>query len=139
MDPSLDSPTRTTGRRHRPELQGLRGPAVALVVAHHVWFDRVSGGVDVFFLLSGFLLTGQLVRAAAQGPLRLRRRWGRTAPRIGPAALVVRLWVALAGAALLPEGRWGQTIRELLAAALFLSTCGPTPWSRRPAGTSGPG
>ena len=42
----------------RPELQGLRALAVALVVAYHVWLNRVSGGVDVFFVISGYLLTG---------------------------------------------------------------------------------
>jgi len=64
MSAPLDSTTRTTGRRFRPELQGLRGLAVALVVVYHVWLNRVSGGVDVFFLVSGFLLTSQLYRAA---------------------------------------------------------------------------
>src|SRR3954468_11201931 len=111
----LDSPARTTGRRFRPELQGLRALAVALVVVYHVWLNRVSGGVDVFFLVSGFLLTGQLVRAAERGALGLRRRWSRTLLRIGPAALVVLVSVAVAGAALLPQGRWAQTIRELVA------------------------
>ena len=37
-------------REFRPELQGLRALAVALVVVYHVWLGRVSGGVDVFFL-----------------------------------------------------------------------------------------
>ncbi|WP_214402484.1 acyltransferase family protein [Pseudonocardia lacus] len=111
---------RASERRYRPELQGLRGLAVALVVVYHVWLNRVSGGVDVFFLVSGFLLTAQLVRAAEGGALHVRRRWGRTVLRIGPAALVVLLSVGLAGATLLPEGRWGQTIRELLASALFV-------------------
>lgn len=40
--------------RYRPELQGLRALAVGLIVVYHVWLHRVSGGVDVFFLLSGF-------------------------------------------------------------------------------------
>ena len=60
-------------RGYRPELQGLRAVAVALVVVYHVWFGRVSGGVDVFFVVSGFLLTGQLARAAERGPLALRQ------------------------------------------------------------------
>ena len=75
----------------------------------------------MFFLITGFLLTGQLVRAAARGPLDLRRRWRRTLLRIGPAALTVLVSVAVSpGAVLLPEGRWAQAIRELLASALFV-------------------
>jgi peptidoglycan/LPS O-acetylase OafA/YrhL len=109
-----------TLRAYRPELQGLRAVAVTLVVVYHVWFGRVSGGVDVFFLISGFLLTGQLVRAAGRGPLELGRRWSRTLVRLLPCAVVVLVATVVAGALLLPEGRWPQTLREVVAAALFL-------------------
>jgi peptidoglycan/LPS O-acetylase OafA/YrhL len=104
----------------RPELQGLRAVAVVLVVVYHVWFDRVSGGVDVFFLISGFLLTGQLVRAAERGTLDLRVRWSRMIVRLVPPMAVVLVGTVLAGAVLLPEGRWPQTVREVAAAALFV-------------------
>jgi peptidoglycan/LPS O-acetylase OafA/YrhL len=104
----------------RPELQGLRALAVVLVVVYHVWVGRVSGGVDVFFVVSGFLLTGQLVRAAERGDLDVRRRWARSFGRLVPAASVVLVTTAVAGALVLPEGRWNQTAREIVAAALFL-------------------
>jgi len=104
----------------RPELQGLRALAVVLVVIYHVWVNRVSGGVDVFFVVSGFLLTGQLVRAAERGDLDVRRRWTRSLARVVPAAAVVLVVTAVAAALVLPEGRWGQTVREIVAAALFL-------------------
>jgi peptidoglycan/LPS O-acetylase OafA/YrhL len=103
---------------YRPELQGLRALAVTLVVVYHVWFDRVSGGVDVFFLVTGFLLTGQLYRAGAS-PLGLRRRWGRTLLRLVPSAAVVLAATAVAAFLILPEGRWNQTLREIAASALF--------------------
>jgi peptidoglycan/LPS O-acetylase OafA/YrhL len=105
---------------HRPELQGLRAVAVGLVVVYHVWFGRVSGGVDVFFLVTGFLLTGQLARAAARGALEPVRRWSRTLVRLVPSAALVLVATAVAGALLLPEGRWPQTLREVTAAALFV-------------------
>jgi peptidoglycan/LPS O-acetylase OafA/YrhL len=104
----------------RPELQGLRAIAVVLVVVYHVWLDRVSGGVDVFFLLTGFLLTGQLVRAAERGALDLRRRWSRMVVRLVPCAALVLVATAVASVLLLPEERWPQTLRELVAAVLFL-------------------
>jgi peptidoglycan/LPS O-acetylase OafA/YrhL len=89
-------------------------------VVHHVSDGRVSGGVDVFFLISGFLLTGQLARAAERGPLDLPARWSRMARRLLPSATVVLLATVVAGALLLPETRWPQTVREVAASALFL-------------------
>src|SRR3954452_21475584 len=53
---------------YRHDLDGLRGVAIALVAVFHVWFGRVSGGVDVFLVLSGFFFGGSLLRTAfAQG------------------------------------------------------------------------
>lgn len=114
------APAADQGGRYRPELQGLRALAVALVVVYHVWLNRVSGGVDVFFVISGFLLTGQLTRAARQGRLELHRRWSRMLVRLVPSMALVLVVTACAAAVLLPEGRWPQTYRELLASALFV-------------------
>ncbi|SES30711.1 acyltransferase family protein [Lentzea albida] len=111
---------RAPGRTYRAELQGLRAVAALLVVVYHVWLGRVSGGVDVFFLISGFLVTGQLVRAAGRGRIDLRATWSRTARRLLPAAVVVLGTTLVAGALLLPENRWSQTVREVIASALFV-------------------
>ena len=54
---------RTSGF-YRHDLDGLRGIAIALVAVFHVWFGRVSGGVDVFLALSGFFFGGRLLRTA---------------------------------------------------------------------------
>jgi peptidoglycan/LPS O-acetylase OafA/YrhL len=107
-------------RRYRPELQGLRALAVVLVIVYHVWSNRVSGGVDVFFVISGFLVTGQLVRAAGRGRIDFRPMWGRMIKRLFPAAMTVLLVTAAACVVLLPQTRWLQTIREIGASALYL-------------------
>ncbi|MEU6644685.1 acyltransferase family protein [Saccharomonospora sp. NPDC046836] len=107
-------------RKYRPELQGLRALAAVLVVVYHVWLGRVSGGVDVFFFVSGFLITGQLYRASLRGRIQFRPMWGRMIKRLFPAALTVLLVTMAAAVVLLPEHRWFQTIREVIASALYL-------------------
>lgn len=52
---------------YRPELQGLRAVAIGMVVVYHVFLDRVSGGVDVFLLISAFLMTGSFARRMERG------------------------------------------------------------------------
>lgn len=114
--------TRRAGstRKYRPELQGLRALACLLVVVYHIWLGRVSGGVDVFFLISGFLITGQLIRASARGGIEFRPMWGRMFKRLFPAALTVLLAAMVAGMLWLPQHRWLQTIKEAVASALYL-------------------
>ncbi|MBF4993815.1 acyltransferase [Arthrobacter gandavensis] len=104
---ALESPQapkpRAAERRYRPEVQGVRALAVVLVVLYHVWLGRVSGGVDVFLLISAFLLTGSFVRKAESGrPLALGRYWLHLFKRLLPAVAVVLLAVLAAAAALLP-------------------------------------
>ncbi|QJY44849.1 acyltransferase family protein [Pseudonocardia broussonetiae] len=118
--PAAPGPSVAAPRRFRPELQGLRAVAVALVVVYHVWFNRVSGGVDVFFVITGFLLTGQLLRATGRTAVPVLRQWARTLGRLLPAALVVLLGTVVGGALVLPESRWMQAVREVLASSLFL-------------------
>src|SRR5918994_894283 len=77
----------------RPEIQALRAVAVLLVVVGHTWPEAVPGGfvgVDVFFAISGFLITSHLLREIERhGRVRLGAFWVRRARRILPAALLV--------------------------------------------------
>ncbi|MHC1561851.1 acyltransferase family protein [Actinomycetospora sp. C-140] len=108
------------GSRFRPEIEGLRAVASLLVVIYHVWIGRVSGGVDVFFALTGFLAAGQLVRASERGGVDLLAQWGRTLRRLVPPAAVVLAGTLLASLVFLPESRWPQAVREMVASAFFV-------------------
>ena len=85
--------------RYRPHLDGLRAVAVYLVVAFHAGLGLLSGGfigVDTFFVLSGFLVTGILLRdLTSVGHIRWRSFYSRRVRRILPAALVALLVTAL--------------------------------------------
>ena len=118
-DKSASVPPPPQQRKFRPELQGLRALAVLLVVVYHVWFDRISGGVDLFFFVSGFLITGQLFRASVRGRIEFRQFWGRIFKRLFPAALTVLVASMVAALLWLPEHRWVQTAKEIIASALY--------------------
>jgi len=79
---------------HMPGITGLRGVAVAAVVAYHLGY--LPGGflgVDVFFVLSGFLITTLLLTVTPEGPRGLATWWGRRFRRLTPAVAVVVLAV----------------------------------------------
>ncbi len=88
--------------RYRPELDGLRAVAIVLVLAFHCDVDSVLGGyvgVDVFFVLSGFLITGLLLDAAddpAGRGVEMMRFYARRARRLLPMALLVIVSISAA-------------------------------------------
>ncbi|WP_417234324.1 acyltransferase family protein [Arthrobacter sp.] len=98
---------------HRPEVQGLRAFAVLMVVTYHVWLGRVSGGVDVFLLISAFLLTSSFAYKVSSGrPLGLLAYWLHRFKSLLPAAVVVLLAVLAATASLLPRTRWAEVFEQ---------------------------
>lgn len=108
-------------RRYRPELHGLRGLAIAGVVLFHLFgADRVSGGIDIFLAVSGFLFTTMLLReAGTAGHIDLIRYLARLARRIlAPAALVIAV-TTVAGLLLLPLTRHAQLLTEARASLLY--------------------
>lgn len=111
---------RVRGRGFLPEIQGLRGVAILLVMVYHVWFLRVSGGVDVFYVISGLLITGSLVRSLERnGRLDLVGYVARLVKRLFPVALLVLVAVLVATPLLLPSARWAETVQEAIASALY--------------------
>ncbi len=92
--PSVDeSGTAPGDRRFRPDVEGLRAVAILLVVLFHAGVPALSGGyvgVDVFFVISGFVITGVLLRErVSSGRISLVSFYGRRCRRIIPAATVV--------------------------------------------------
>lgn len=90
-----------------PHVDGLRALAVALVVIYHAWPSAIPGGfigVDVFFVISGFIITRQIAREMEGGSFSYAAFLGRRARRLVPAASVCSLLVtAVAAVALMPD------------------------------------
>jgi peptidoglycan/LPS O-acetylase OafA/YrhL len=111
-------------REFLPEVQALRALAVLLVVGYHFWPNRLHGGfvgVDVFFVISGFLITSHLHREVqTHGRIGLARFYARRARRLLPASMLVLLVSAVGTLTLLPVPRWSATAGELLASALYV-------------------
>lgn len=108
----------------RLDIQGLRALAVALVVIFHLTPITLPGGyigVDVFFVISGFLITAHLLReASSTGTIRLGRFWARRARRLLPAALVVLMASAIAVLLFLPGTERIQNLWEIAFAATYV-------------------
>jgi peptidoglycan/LPS O-acetylase OafA/YrhL len=107
----------------RPDIQALRAFAVMVVILYHLWPQNIRGGyvgVDMFFVISGFLITGQLLRESRQtGSIRLGQFWARRARRLLPASLLV-IGASLAATVLVvPEYFWKQFFSEFIAATLY--------------------
>lgn len=110
-----------SGAVYRPEIEGVRAVAAILVATFHIWLGRVSGGVDVFFVLSGFLITTALLtQIDRHGALQMAEFWGRLINRLLPAAYLVLCVVIVASVFLLPESRWLNTIRGVAASSLYV-------------------
>jgi peptidoglycan/LPS O-acetylase OafA/YrhL len=109
----------------RPDLEGLRAVAVGLVLLFHAGVPGVAGGyvgVDVFFVLSGFLITGLIVRELEQtGTVSLVSFYARRARRLLPAAAVALVATVIASAILLPPLRVPDVALDGAAAALYVS------------------
>ncbi|MFE3292403.1 acyltransferase family protein [Rhodococcus sp. NPDC059234] len=105
---------------HRTDLDGLRGLAIGLVVAYHVWLGRVSGGVDIFLTLSGYFFVGTLLRTA-ESTLRLDPQpvVRRVARRLLPPHVVVLAATVGFTVAVHPATMWFDTARQTVASLLF--------------------
>ena len=111
-------------KQFRPDIEGLRAVAVIAVVLFHAGLPGVGGGfigVDVFFVVSGFLITGLLWReASSTGTVRLAQFYGARARRLLPAAVTVLVATCIASAVLLPPLQARSVIGDGIASALYV-------------------
>ncbi|CAG9620184.1 acyltransferase family protein [Sutcliffiella rhizosphaerae] len=107
-------------KRFRTEIEGLRAVAALLVAVYHIWLGNVSGGVDVFFVVSGFLITTSLLgRIQRDESIDLFDYILGLAKRLFPAAFFVLLVVTIVSMVWLPQVQWSQTVQEIIASALY--------------------
>ncbi|GAA2301370.1 acyltransferase family protein [Glycomyces scopariae] len=115
---------RWTGMGFRPDIQGLRAVAVGLVLLSHAGFPHSAGGyvgVDVFFVLSGFLITSLLVKEVFDtGKISIAGFYARRARRILPAAMAVTIATALGAWMFFPVTRLDAVMQDALAVIVYI-------------------
>ncbi len=119
--PLKPSPPRT--RRLRADIQALRTIAVSLVVLFHLWPNRVPGGfigVDVFFVISGFLITKHIFHEVEENRFSVLSFWARRIKRLLPASFTVLAATAIAIVLLAPVSLWTQWLGEVQSAVFYI-------------------
>lgn len=108
----------------RADIEGLRAVAILMVLLYHLGIRQASGGfagVDVFFVISGFLITGLLIKEMDRtGSVSLLGFYARRAKRLLPAAALVLLASAVATYLVFPKTRWQEAAGDILAAATYV-------------------
>lgn len=111
-------------RSYRPEIDGLRAVAIVPVVLFHSGLTLFSGGfvgVDVFFVISGYLITQILYKEARAGRFSIARFYARRIRRIFPALFLMLAASAAAGVFLLLPSELTELAKSIMATAIFVS------------------
>src|ERR1700737_1117480 len=118
--PMLSSPS----SRYRPDIDGLRAIAVMLVVNFHAFPEAMPGGFcggDIFFVISGFLITGILLRELDQKRFSLLAFYNRRIRRIFPALIVVLCVTLVLGWLWMLPAAYAQLSSDVFASAAFFA------------------
>jgi len=109
---------------YRPDIDGLRAIAVGLILLYHAEVPGITGGyvgVDVFFVISGFLITGLLVKELGRtGRLDLPAFYARRARRILPASLLVLAATIIGTGIFFSPVGFDRSVPALVSAALYV-------------------
>src|SRR5690625_2607378 len=115
----MNQPIINVERKFRPEIEGLRVVAALLVAIYHIWFNRVSGGVDVFFVISGFLITTSIISTINRtGEFRFWPYISKLIKRLLPSVFFVLGIVLTLSFFLLPGSIFNKTINEILVSMI---------------------
>jgi peptidoglycan/LPS O-acetylase OafA/YrhL len=109
---------------YRPDVDGLRAVAVIPVILFHAGFGFISGGfvgVDVFFVISGFLITGILAREIAEGRYSILEFYRRRARRIFPALSAMALATLAVGYVILTPSEYVEIAKSAVSVSIFSS------------------
>lgn len=106
---------------YRQDIQGIRAIGALLIMIYHLWLGKVSGGVDIFFVISGyFMATVILSRLAKEGDIAPIDFWGKIIKRIAPSAYTVLLATLAFSYLFIPETQWVRVVDETIASAFHL-------------------
>jgi peptidoglycan/LPS O-acetylase OafA/YrhL len=110
--------------KYRPDIDGLRAFAVVSVVAYHAFPQLLPGGfigVDIFFVISGFLITTIILQSLAEGAFTYRDFYARRIRRIFPALIVVLLATLCAGWYLLLSNEFAELGKQATGGSAFVA------------------
>ncbi|WP_169816440.1 acyltransferase family protein [Demequina soli] len=125
--PTSSEATRVSGHAapsaRRRDIQALRAVAIGGVLVNHLAPHRLTGGyigVDIFFVISGYLITGIIARGIVGGRFRLSQFWNRRVRRLMPASFLAILGTTLAMLVWVPSALWRQFSEEAVASTLYV-------------------
>lgn len=126
---SLSSPEkmadqRSAGKEFRPDIEGLRGFTLLAILGYHAAVPGLGGGFvgpDVFFIISGFVITGALWRELSDsGTIGMRRFFGARARRLLPVSVTVGIFIMIGAAVLLPPLQAKTAETDGIASSLYV-------------------
>lgn len=104
---------------YRNDIQGVRALGATLIMIYHIWLGKVSGGVDVFFVVSGYFMAGMLIRSyLTNKKIKPFEFWGKIIKRVAPLAYIVIASTLVLGYFFMPPNLWLGGISESLTSAL---------------------
>lgn len=107
-------------RKFRPEIEGLRIVAALLVAIYHIWFGKVSGGVDVFFVVSGFLITTSIISTINKtGEFKFWPYISKLMKRLFPLAFIIITVILLLSIFFLPLTIFDKTLKEAISSMFY--------------------